>query len=207
MAYDYVSSSRAIQTRLMAMGLMPHHLVMIGAFVTAYGLFETTLERALWSLSGVPMEGKRPFTETMNASQQFEMLGAGSPKLSDDCNAVLAVAACAARDLHEYRNSLVHGYLVSLGPGTVPSFMKNPHWFGASGRRKAHGDAFIDEPYQDLVLVAAWNLFGVVRTVERAFKDPDAEQVIIGMKADVDRAKSYAGETRHRAALANHEKS
>lgn len=193
---------------MMALDLMPHRLAMIGAFVTAYGLFETTLERALWALSGESIEGKRPFTETMNASRQFEMLGTGSPKLSARSNAVLAVAAQAARDLHEYRNSLVHGYLLSFGPDTTPAFMKNPHWFGASGRTKAHGDARLDEPFQDLVLVAAWTLFGLVSKVEKALKepDPDAEQAIIEMKADVDRAKSYAGETRHHVALANHEK-
>lgn len=188
------------------LGLTPNHLMLIGAFITAYGLFETTLERALWTLSERSIEGVRPFTETMNSENQFKMLGEGSSKLSDKCNAILKVAACAAEDLNEYRNSLVHGYILTLGPDSVPSFMKNPHWYGATGRKKAVGDAYIDEPFQDLVLIAAWNLYALVRQVEKVFTDPDAQLAIEIMKADVDRAKSYAGEARHLRSLMNHEK-
>ena len=206
MPYDYPAKSLHIQAGLMRLGLRPNHLMLIGAFITAYGLFETTLERALWTLSETSIEGTRPFTEKMNTEAQFKMLGAGSPRLSDQCNAVLKVAAHAAEDLNEYRNSLVHGYLLSYGPDSVPSFMKNPQWHGATGRKKAVGDAYIDEPFQDLVLIAAWNLSALVREVEKAFTDPDAPQAIEAMKADIDQAKSYAGEARHLRSLMNHEK-
>lgn len=204
--YNYPAKSLDIQARLMTLGLNQNHLMLMGAFITAYGLFETTLERALWTLSERSIEGVRPFTETMNTEAQFKMLGAGSSKLSDKSNAVLRVAAHAAEDLNEYRNSLVHGYILSFGPDSVPSFMKNPHWHGATGRKKAVGDAYINEPIQDLVLIAAWNLFALVREVERVFSDPNAQQAIEGMKDDVARAKSYAGEARHLRSLMNHEK-
>jgi hypothetical protein len=168
--------------------------------------FETTLERALWALSERSIEGVRPFTETMNTEAQFRMLGEGSSKLSEKCNAILKVAAHAAEDLNEYRNSLVHGYILSLGPDSAPSFMKNPRWHGATGRKKAVGDAYIDEPFQDLVLIAAWNLFALVNKVEKVFIAPDAQLAIEAMKDDVGRAKSYAGEARHLRSLMNHEK-
>lgn len=206
MPYDYPAKSLDIQARLMMLGLRPNHLMLIGAFITAYGLFETTLERALWTLSERSIEGTRPFTETMNTAAQFKMLGEGSPKLSDKCNAILKVASRAAEDLNEYRNSLVHGYILSFGPDSVPSFMKNPHCNGATGRKKAVGDAYISEPFQDLVLIAAWNLSGLMRKVEQAFTDLDAQGAIEAMKADIDRAKSYAGEARHLRSLMNHEK-
>ena len=206
MPYDYPAKSLDIQARLRMLGLKPNHLMLIGAFITAYGIFETTLERALWTLSEKSIEGVRPFTEMMNTEAQFKMLGAGSSKLSDKCNAVLKVAAHAAEDLNEYRNSLVHGYILSFGPDSVPSFMKNPHWHGATGRKKAVGDAYIDEPFQDLVLIAAWNLSALVREVENVFTDPDASLAIEGMKTDIDRAKSFAGEARHLRSLMNHEK-
>lgn len=206
MPYDYPAKSLDIQSRLMGFGLQPSHLMLIGGFITAYGLFETTLERALWTLSETSIEGVRPFTEKMNTEAQFKMLGDGSFKLNDKCNAVLKVAAHAAEDLNEYRNSLVHGYLLFLGPDSVPSFMKNPHWHGATGRKKVVGDAYIDEPVQDLVLIAAWNLFALVRQVEKVFTDPHAAQAIVAMKDDVARAKSYAGEARHLRSLMNHEK-
>ena len=51
MPYDYPAKSLDIQTRLRMLGLKPNHLMLVGAFITAYGLFETTLERALWTLS------------------------------------------------------------------------------------------------------------------------------------------------------------
>lgn len=206
MPYDYPAKSLDIQARLIMLGLQPNHLMLIGAFITAYGMFETTLERALWTLSERGIEGVRPFTETMNTEAQFKMLGEGSSKLSDKCNAILKVAAHAAEDLNEYRNSLVHGYILSFGPDSVPSFMKNPHWHGATGRRKAVGDAYIDEPFQDLVLIAAWNLFALVGKVEKVFTDPDAQRAIEAMKDDVVRAKGYAGEARHLRSLMNHEK-
>lgn len=204
--YNYPGVSLAIQDKLEGLGLQPHHLMLIGSFIVAYGMFETTLERALWTLRETSIEGIRPFTEKMNTEAQFQMLGAGNPRLSDKCNAVLKVAARAAEDLNEYRNSLVHGYIVSLGPDHVPSFMKNPHWYGASGRKKTVGDAYIDEPFQDLVLIAAWSLWRLVQRVEKVFEDPSAQAAIEELKADIDRAKSYAGEVCHQRSLANHEK-
>lgn len=206
MPYDYPEKSLDIQARLMVLGLQPNHLMLVGAFITVYGMFETTLERALWTLSERSIEGVRPFTETMNTEAQFKMLGEGSSKLSEKCNAILKVAAYAAQDLNEYRNSLVHGYILSFGPNSVPSFMKNPRWHGATGRRKVVGDAYIDEPIQDLVLIAAWNLFAVVSKVEKVFTEPDAQRAIEAMKDDVHRAKSYASEVRHLSSLMNHEK-
>lgn len=206
MPYDYPEKSSDIQTRLMMLGLRPKHLMLMGAFITAYGLFETTLERALWTLSETSIDGVRPFTETMSANDQFNMLGAGSLKMSDKINAILKIAAHAAKDLNEYRNSLVHGYIISFGPDHVPNFMKNPHWHGATGRKKTVGDAYIDEPIQDLVLIAAWNLFALVGEVENVFSDPSAQRSIEAMKDDVDRAKSFAGEARHLRFLMNHEK-
>lgn len=205
-SYNYPAKSLEIQARLMGVGLMPKHLMLIGSFIVAYGMFETTLERALWTLRETCIKGTRPFTETMNTEAQFRMLGEGNPKLSDKCNAVLKVAALAAEDLNDYRNSLVHGYICSFGPEHAPWFMKNPHWYDASGRKKAAGDAFIDEPFQDLVLIATWSLWRLVHRVEKVFEDDAAQSHIEEMKDDIGRARSYASEVRHQAANANHEK-
>ena len=68
------------------------------------------------------------------------------------------------------------------------------------------GDAYINEPFQDLVLIAAWNLFALVGKVEKVFVDADALRAIEAMKDDIDRAKSYASEARHLRSLMNHEK-
>lgn len=205
MPVDYPAKSLEIQGRLRSLGLTAQHLGLIGAFVVAYGLFETTFERALWTLKEEDVSGVRPFTEKLNVESQFNLLAGGNPNLTDECNAVLKIAADAARDLNEYRNSLVHGFLMSFGPDSTPSFMKNAAWNGTK-RNKAVGDAYIDEPFQDLMLIAAWTLFRLMLQVERSLREPEAQQVIEGMKDDVATAKSYAYETRHLRSLMNDEK-
>jgi hypothetical protein len=205
MPYNYPEKSLDIQTRLFSLGLTPDRLMKIGAFVVAYGLFETTLERALWTLTETNVAGVRPFTEKMKTEEQFRTLAAGNPKLTDKCNDVLKAGAAGAVDLNEYRNSLVHGYLLAFEGGGTPSFMKNPAWHGVK-RNKAVGDAFINEPFQELVLIAAWTLSTLVHHVEKALTDPEAQRAIEALEDDVRRAKSYAGEARHLRALMNHEK-
>jgi hypothetical protein len=204
--YNYPEKSLDVQARLLMLGLRPNHLMLIGSFIVAYGLFETTLDRALWTLTETDVNGVRPFTEKMNSETQFKCLGDGNPhKLSAKCNTILKVAADAAVDLNEYRNSLVHGYILSFGPDSTPLFMKNPGWHGVK-RNKEVGDSYIDEPFQDLVLIAAWTLWGLVSQVEKSLTEPEAQQAIEAMEDDVHRAKSYASEARHLRALMNHEK-
>lgn len=101
MPYNYPEKSLDIQTRLYSLGLTPDRLGLIGAFIVAYGLFETRLERTLWTLKEENVVGGRPFTEKMNTEAQFKMLGAGNLKLSTKCNSILVVAALAAEDLNE----------------------------------------------------------------------------------------------------------
>lgn len=118
---------------------------------------------------------------------------------------MLKVAADAAEGLNDYRNSLVHGYLISFGEGSTPSFMKNPGWHHTK-RNKPVGDAYIDEPFQDLVLIAAWTLFSLMLHVEKSLEDTDAQLAIEAMESDVQRARSYASEARHLRTLMNVEK-
>ena len=201
---NYPEKSAEVQARLMRLGLMPNHLVMIGSFVVAYGLFETTLERALWSLAEVDVSGKRPYTEKMRVEEQFKALGEGSPRLNAKCNAVLKLASEVAVDLNDYRNSLVHGHLIFLGK-SPPSFLKNPAWHGEL-RNKAAGDAYIDEPFQDLMLVAAWTLVQIATYAEKCMSDTQAQAMIESLEEDVRTARSYANETRHLRHLVNSEK-
>jgi hypothetical protein len=194
-----------VQARLLGLGLTSDRLQLIGSFIVAYGLFETTLERALWNLHEVDVKGARPFTEKLTSEQQFKSLSEGNPKLSVRCNAVLRCGAAAAEDLNEYRNSLVHGHLLAYGPESAPSFMKNPAWHGER-RNKPVGDAYIHEPLQDLVLSAAWTLFKLVARIEKVFSEPNSQAAIEALEEDVRRARSHASEARHLRSLMNHEK-
>ncbi|WP_224790348.1 hypothetical protein [Pseudomonas fluorescens] len=152
------------------------------------------------------MAGTRPFTEKLNSSQfkMLKMLGGGNANLSDKCNAVLKVAAQVAEDLNEYRNSLVHGYLLSFGADSTPQFMKKPGWHDVK-RNKPVGDAYIQEPLQDLILIATWTLCKVVQLAEKSLTDQAAQQAIVALAGEVNRARSYANETRHLCMLMNHE--
>lgn len=205
MPYDYPQASQNVQARISQLGFTPDHLRLMGSFIVAYGLFETGLEAALWALAETDVAGTRPFTEKLSVKDQFSRLGTGSARLTEKCNAVVKVASQAAEDLNEYRNSLVHGYVLSFGPGSTPSFMKNPAWHNEK-RSKPVGDAYIGEPVQDLVLIAAWTLATLVQLLPKAPSDSDAQLRIEALEADVRRAKSYAGEARHLRSLMNHEK-
>lgn len=55
--YNYPAKSLDIQYRLTQLGLQPKHMMLMGGFIVAYGMFETTLERALWTLSETSVEG------------------------------------------------------------------------------------------------------------------------------------------------------
>jgi hypothetical protein len=175
------------------------HLQLIGAFIVAYGLFETGLEPSLLALTGKNVRG-------MGAKDQFKLLGAGHSSFSKKANAVLCVAGQAAVDICEYRNSLVHGYLMAM-PGGVPAFMKNPAWNPAIVKKgKDVGDAYADIPQLHLALDAAWTLSTLVRRAQKAVADAEAQAGIEALEADVHNARSCARELRHLRSLANHEK-
>ncbi|MDA8455294.1 hypothetical protein M4R22_11030 [Acidovorax sp. GBBC 3334] len=200
---QYHEQSQAVLSRLFALNLTPDRLVKIGAFVVSYGLFETSLERALWVLKEENVSGKRPFTEPLSSADWFKKFGEGNPALSPKCNAVLKASSEAAIDLADYRNSLVHGQLVAIGG--APWFIRNPAWDGEK-RKKSPGDAHTEEPMLDLAIAAASTLFAVSRNAAKALQDREAHHAIEALEKDVHHAKSYANELRYAAVLWNSEK-
>jgi len=199
----YPEQRDQIFVRLYSLGLHPDRLMKIGAFVVAFGLFETRLERAVWALTETNVAGSRPFTDKVPAAKWLEPFALGNPKLSAKCNAVLHAAAGAAEDLMDYRHTLVHGHLLPLG-GT-PMFLRNPAW-NKEVRNKPVGDAHIEEPMLDLAIVCAWTLFTVASMAEEAMSTPAAAETLEGLEGDVRRTCSYANELRHLTALMNSEK-
>jgi len=67
-------------------------------------------------------------------------------------------------------------------------FLKNPAWHGEK-RNKAVGDAYIDEPIQDLVLIASWTLSVLVHHVESLFTSLEAQRAIEALEDEVRRGK------------------
>lgn len=203
MVKNYEEEAFKVISRFIALSLTPDRLMKIGAFVVCYGQFETTLERALWTLKEVDVKGIRPFTEKLASDKWFECLGEGNHKLTEECNAVLKEASLTALDLSNYRNSLIHGYLLPIGD--TPSFLRNPAWHGEK-RNKNSGDAFIEEPLLDLAILSAWTLFRLVRLTEKVFEDETAEPAIIQMVSEVREARSFSSELRYLRDLMNYEK-
>ena len=84
--------------------------------------------------------------------------------------------------------------------------MKNPGWHSVK-RNKAAGEAYIDEPLQDLMLIAAQTLWELVAQVEKFLTESEAQRAIEAMEEDdVRRTKNYASVARHLCAHMNHEK-
>lgn len=197
--YTPEEKASLILEKMSGLTITPEHLQLIGAFVVAYGLFETGLEPSLLALTGKNVRG-------MGAKDQFKLLGAGHSSFSKKANAVLCAAGHAAIDICEYRNSLVHGYLMTM-PGGAPAFMKNPAWNPAIVKKgKDVGDAYADIPQLHLALDAAWSLSMLVRRAQKAVTDAEAQTGIEALEADMRNAKTCAGELRYLRTLANHER-
>ncbi|GAK29434.1 hypothetical protein [Serratia liquefaciens] len=203
MANNYEDRAALIMGQFFEVHLTPERLMKIGAFVVQYGLFETTLERAVWTLTETNVQGVRPFTEKLNAEGMFTAFGAGNGKLSEKCNAVLQAASLAAIDLSNYRNSLMHGYLTPSE--TNPCFLRNPGWNGEV-RNKKPGDAYVGEPLLDLAIISAWTLYKTAIHASVVFDDPENETEIEALESNVREARSCASELRHLRSLMSYEK-
>jgi hypothetical protein len=189
--------------RFSTIGLAPIILQKIGTFAVTWGLFESTLERAVWVVKKEDVRGKRPSTDKIPPSQWLIAFGRGSSDLSPGANEVLRLAAEAAVDLMDYRHSLMHGTLVAF-PGSS-WFMRNTQWHDVV-RNKPFGDAHVDDNLLDLAVETAWILYKVVLSVAKFPESEGVDAEIALMRSDVLRAKSSANELRHLSKLINHEK-
>lgn len=200
---EYMDKSASRIQWLYQCGLGPETLMKIGAFIVTYGLFETSLERAIWILKRENVDGARPSTEKMKSQEWFDTFAAGRSDLSQSCNAVLKMAGESAANLADYRNSLVHGQLVSIS-GTA-WFERNTQWFGAK-RNKSPGTGTVEEPFLDLAIASASVLNMVAIAVGKLGKEAEAEAAIEQLAEDVRRVKSYAVGLRYDVDARNHEK-
>lgn len=198
----HTRNALSVTLKLQELGIPIEIQQKIGAFAVAWGMFESHLERAVWTLEKEEVEGNRPSTDKTSAHKWVGVLARGSDELSAKANEVLGIAATAATDLMNYRHSLFHGYLVPLG-GTA-MFIRNPRWNGELRNREA-GDAQIDENIIDLAIDAAWVLFRLVIAVTKIADEGGITQ-IEEFEPEARRIKSNANEVRHIASLATHEK-
>ena len=175
----------------------------IGAFAVCLGLFESHLEGAIWKLRNEQVKGVRPSTDKMPVSDWLKLLAKGNDALSANANAVLSVAAIAADNLMDYRHSLFHGTLVGFPDGAF--FLRNSQWHGEV-RKRPQGDAGVSEELLDMAIETAWILFRVAVAIKQGNLDAALSAQLEAMKAEVKRARSFSGELRHLAILANNEK-
>lgn len=177
----------------------------IGAFAVTWGLFESTLEYAIWSLRNEDVRDARPSTERMQVGEWLDVLGQGHSTFSTKANEVLRMAAIAGEDLMNYRHSLFHGHLLAFGTPGQASFLRNPAWHGET-RKRPVGDAHVSLNLLDMAIEAAYYLLVVAKTVPKAQLEPSETEKLEAMLDDVGRAKSFACELRNLTALMNYEK-
>lgn len=177
----------------------------IGAFVVCWGLYEAHLEEVIWLLNNEDVKGNRPTTDSSPVSAWFRVLCRGSEHLSMEANAVLDTAAAASESLLAYRNSLIHGTLLSFPGANSITFLRNPAWRGEVRNRPA-GDAHVDENLLDMAIESAWALFRLVACFKQGQTIEQLSPQIEAMAKELRRAKSFARELQHLTALMNHEK-
>src|SRR3569832_1835982 len=84
--------------RLSAVGLTPNILQKLGTFAVTWGLYESTLERAVWVVKKENVQGKRPSTDLAPPSKCFVELSAGTADLAAGAGGGRGRAAGAAAD-------------------------------------------------------------------------------------------------------------
>ena len=196
-------NAQAVVDRLSYFGMKPEILARIGAFAVAWGLFETTLERAVWALKNEEIKGVRPSTDKTQVSDWIATLEHGSSTLTENANATLQVAAKGAVDLMYYRHSLMHGTLVAF-PGSS-FFIRNPRWHGEIRKRES-GDAHIDDNLLDLAIDSAWTLYQIAFCTQKAMASNEHARELEELLQEAQRIRSYANELRNLSAMVNHEK-
>lgn len=169
-------------------------------FVVAWGLFETNLEPTLWALRDENVKDVQPSTEKQSMSDWIKGMKSSAPKLqSKSAQEVFIKAADAAENLLEYRNAIIHGWLIGLGSPTA--FIRNPSWNGERRSRKT-STAHVDENLLNMAIDSAWVLYAVSFKARGA----DGASELAALKSDVNRAWSQSGELRNLAELISHEK-
>lgn len=184
-------------------GFSPEILRRIGAFVILWGLFETKLELAIWSLRAERVAGSRPSTDGVPLRALIDALGEGSENLDGPVRDVLKSAAMAAADLMEYRHSLIHGHM--MPSDEMPSFIRNPRWHGEIRNRRS-GEAFVTDSLLDMAIDSAGILCRLVLATPAACHDATRVKELLALEPDVARANSQANELRHLATLVSYEK-
>jgi hypothetical protein len=201
----HTAAAMSVRDHLANRGITKSSQERIGAFAICWGLFESSLETAVWALQNEEVNGVRPSTDKSHVSDWIAVQGNGNQDLPDATNEVLRIASIAAVDLMHYRHALMHGTLIAFPGGRSAVFQRNPRWHGEIRKRES-GDAHIDDNLLDLAIVSAWTLSGVATFTSKFSVDLASAANIEGLNEDVKRAKSYAGELRHLTALMNHEK-
>jgi hypothetical protein len=196
----HTERSRQVLERLAGWGFPPEVAQRLGALTVLWGVFEGHLEKALWSLRGEDVAGKRPWTDTQTIGVWINELGRPRPQLSTEAAELLHAASLAAADLMEYRHSIAHGWM--LPSSTMPTFIRNPRWNMEQRKRPTH-DAHVDENLLDMALDCAWTLCRVAAAVPSHAENPDE---LSNIRDDVRRARSLANELRHLTAMVNSEK-
>ncbi len=178
-------------------GLTASILQRIGAFAVAWGMFENQLELATLVLLGERLEvGQRPSTDSLQASDlisRFRKAGASfGPVFTEACDEL----ASAATDLLIFRNTIMHGMVISP-PAGGPKFANNPAWFGEK-RKRPFAEAQASERLLDLAIQCTSTLYeqGVFLQIAACSAKEDQHAIASDAIAPLANARSAADKLR-----------
>lgn len=200
---EYVLQSQRVLKHLSGWGFPSDVQQRIGALAVLWGVFETSLESALWALKGENVKGVRPSTDKTSIGEWIDDWPQAAAFLSASSREVVSLASEAAKNLMDYRHAIMHGWMIPSP--TMPSFIRNPSWNGEIRKRPSH-DAHVDSNLLDLAIDCAWTLCQVVNETRDATKDAGATTRLEALRSSVVSARSSSGELRHLTELMNHEK-
>lgn len=190
-------SSLIVMSLLQKKGFSLDAQLRIGTFAILWGIFETSLESALWILRGENVKGAQPSTDMEKVSDQIKSLDKEWAQLTPEALKVLKHTSKAALDLMEYRHSLMHGVPSPLG------FVRNPRWHGEIRKRKSHV-SHIDSNLLDLAIQSGLTLCQALQALQSSPSDSGA--ALLALKKDISDARSISNELCHLTELMNHEK-
>jgi hypothetical protein len=183
--------------------LNPSRLAQIGAVVALAALIEFRIERVIWTAEGHSPKGQRPWTDGKPISELIARLRGSATGLGETQRKLAAAWCDAAEPAFRCRNSIVHGFPISLG-GEWTNFTTNLRWEGELRKRPASTFSADDHTLDLIQAVFAIlvRTLGPVEGAEAVTADDAKAQFLLRALRE---ARSIASELEDLAAAVNRE--
>jgi len=185
-------------------GFTPEVLQRIGAFIVAWGLFESQLEfMTLMAMGEKIKKEQRPVTDCLQPSDLLSRFRKAAQNFLPDTRTAAEILVDTAEDLLVFRNAIIHGRALPP-PAGGPMFINNRAWFGEK-RKRPETEAQISDDLLDMALECANILTFQGASLQLAMRPSDEDQEAIAKQTipPLRKARNLANELRHFSALKN----